>query len=300
MDKVIVLLSSYNGEMYISEQLDSILNQSGVEVEILVRDDGSLDRTKEILNKYAEDGKLRWYTGENLRSAKSFMNLVFEAGEASFYAFCDQDDFWLPEKLKVAVEQLKQFPEDKPAMYYSRYKMVDQDLNTLPDSSDTPYVSLTMKQAVVSSNCTGCTVVFNKNLLDCLKSYKADFQIMHDNWIHKVCVALGGNVYFDNNAYILYRQHGNNVIGGSTNIYKRLKRHINTAFVNPCYRSKSIAVLYDGFGSKMTKENRDICLMIKNYKAGFNRFKIVMDRNYKTGNRRIDFIFKVAVLLGVF
>lgn len=298
--KVIVLMSTYNGEKYIKEQLDSILQQKEVDVSIYVRDDGSKDGTRDILDEYKKTGKLNWYTGKNLKSAKSFMDLVYRVEEADYYAFSDQDDFWLPEKLITAIKCLDVYEKEKPALYYSRYKMVDQDLNPLPDSSDTPYISLTMKQAVVSSNCTGCTVVFNKSLLDYLKSYKANFQIMHDNWIHKVCVALGGNVYFDNNAYILYRQHGNNVIGGSTNIYKRLKRHINIAFVNPCYRSKSIAVLYDGFGSKMTKENRDICLMIKNYKVGFNRFKIVRDRNYKTGNRRIDFIFKVAVLLGVF
>ena len=298
--KVIVLMSTYNGEKYIREQLDSILAQKGVDVSIFVRDDGSKDATHDILDEYQEAGKLVWYTGKNLRSAKSFMDLVYTAKEADYYAFCDQDDYWLPEKLKVAVEHLEIFEKTKPALYYSRYKMVDQDLNPLPDSADTPYISLTMKQAVVNSNCTGCTVVFNKCLLDYMKSNKAEFQIMHDNWIHKVCVALDGNVYFDKHAYILYRQHGNNVIGGSTSMRKRLKRHIDTALRTPCYRSDSIATLYDEYREYMPDENRKVCALIKDYKKGFNRFKIIFDKNYKTGNRSVDILFKLDVLLGVF
>ena len=78
--KIVVLLSSYNGEKFIKEQIDSILNQDitkEMELQLLVRDDGSKDGTHEILNEYQEKGMLTWYTGENLRPAKSFWELIF-------------------------------------------------------------------------------------------------------------------------------------------------------------------------------------------------------------------------------
>ena len=76
MKKVLVLLSTYNGEKYLKEQIDSVLAQKNTDVSILVRDDGSTDKTLEILEKYKKDGKLEWYTGKNLKPAKSFLNLV--------------------------------------------------------------------------------------------------------------------------------------------------------------------------------------------------------------------------------
>ena len=93
--KVLILLSTYNGERYIKEQIESLLKQENVKVSILVRDDGSTDGTINILNEYQKQGKLKWYTGENLKPAKSFMNLVENAPEYEYYAFCDQDDVWL-------------------------------------------------------------------------------------------------------------------------------------------------------------------------------------------------------------
>ncbi|MBQ4399872.1 MAG: glycosyltransferase, partial [Alphaproteobacteria bacterium] len=107
MDNVLVLMSTYNGEKYLKTQLDSILAQQGVNVQILVRDDGSSDGTLPILQAYAAQGKLTYYTGPNLKPAKSFMDLIYNAPQADFYAFADQDDYWLPEKLICAVNKLK-------------------------------------------------------------------------------------------------------------------------------------------------------------------------------------------------
>lgn len=298
--KVIVLMSTYNGEKYLETQLESILAQEGVNIDILVRDDGSKDSTHIILDNYQREGKLHWYTGDNLKPARSFMNLVQNAPDADYYAFSDQDDYWEPDKILTAIKQLNSFDQDKPSLYYSRYTMVDKDLKKIPQGKDKLYVSLTMKQAVVSSAATGCTMVFNKCLLNYLKLKHPSFQIMHDNWVHKVCVALGGNLYFDETSHILYRQHGNNAIGGDTNLRKRLKRHINTAFKDPCYRSKSIIALYKCYGEYMPVSNRKICHLVCNYHKGLNRFKLAFDRGYRTQNKRINLIFVVATLLGVF
>ena len=92
--KITILLSSYNGEKYIEEQLNSIFNQTYDNISILVRDDNSKDGTVKILEKYAAQGKLKWYSGENLGCAKSFWDLLCNFGESDYYAFCDQYDVW--------------------------------------------------------------------------------------------------------------------------------------------------------------------------------------------------------------
>ena len=128
METVCVLMSTYNGEKYLQEQLDSIINQVGVNVRILVRDDGSTDSTTDILNNYKREGYLDWYSGTNLKSARSFMDLVNRAPESEYYAFSDQDDYWLPTKLQVAVNVLKSADSRKSALYYSRTTLVDENL----------------------------------------------------------------------------------------------------------------------------------------------------------------------------
>ena len=139
-------MSSYNGEEFIREQIDSILGQEGVETALHVRDDGSTDSTQEILEEYRKQGKLRWYTGDNLKPAKSFMDLIATVEtDAEYIALSDQDDVWLPEKLKTATEALKEFPKDRPAMYYGNTKLVDRELKEIRQEPAT-YVSLTMKR----------------------------------------------------------------------------------------------------------------------------------------------------------
>lgn len=302
MDKITVLISTYNGEKYLEEQLNSVLGQEDVKVNIMVRDDGSKDRTTQILAKYQDEGKLKWYSGDNLGPSKSFMDLVYNVEEdADYYAFCDQDDVWLSDKLHIAVEKLKEFPSYEPALYYSATKLVNEDLIPLQDGNPKAgYVSKTMKQTIISSGCTGCTMCFNRKLLDILRLGRYQFDLMHDNWTHKVCVAVGGNLFFDDESHILYRQHGHNVIGGKSNVFSRIKRHFNTAFHNRCYRSESIVALYNAYKDYMSEENRKACEQIVNYHHGLERFRIAADKEFRLGNKRLDCIFIGAILLGVF
>lgn len=110
MKKIIVLMSTYNGELYLEEQLRSIINQKFTEdeyeVQILVRDDGSSDKTIPILEKYREKGLLDYYTGKNMGYPKSFWHLLKNADDADYYAFADCDDVWFEDKLARAVERL--------------------------------------------------------------------------------------------------------------------------------------------------------------------------------------------------
>ena len=128
--RILVLVSTYNGERYLSQQLDSILNQKGVNVSVLVRDDGSSDNTIRILEDYEKRNQnLHYYQGTNVGPIMSFFDLLNQAKGYEYYAFCDQDDVWDDDKLSSAILLLDKEPDSLPVLYCSNLKVVDENLN---------------------------------------------------------------------------------------------------------------------------------------------------------------------------
>lgn len=217
MKTVAVLLSAYNGENYIAEQLESIFSQSGVAVKLYVRDDGSSDGTRKILESYAEKYPaicVRY--GENVGAAQSFMRLLYEAEGADFYAFADQDDIWLKGKLAAAVEMLEQSGK---MLYAGNQQVVDGALNLVSLRYAKGFIPETSAEAILQSNLfSGCTMVLTaqfKNLLSEEGKRPSPALLKkryHDVWVAEAA-AIGGGICYDERAFILYRQHGTNAVG---------------------------------------------------------------------------------------
>lgn len=300
MNKVSVLMSTYNGEKYLRKQINSILNQEGVIVQLLVRDDGSTDSTIEILQEYEQLGKLKWYLGENIKPARSFLDLISNSEDCEYYAFSDQDDYWLPNKLYEAIKVLQKQSSNIPSLYYSHVILVDSKLNKIKQKVR-KYDFVKFNYAVVSSNAAGCTFCFNKKLRDMVNQYKPNYQIMHDGWLHKLCLALDGYVYCDKNSYIFYRQHNDNVIGGTSTILSRWKRRIKSIIKDPCSRSKGIEQILIGYKKYLSKENYMICKEVVDYKRDFcKRLNLLFDKKICSPDLKIDFMYRLAVFFGVF
>ena len=164
MKKVAVLMSTYNGEKYLDEQIESLITQVGVDVKILIRDDGSSDNTIHLLKKWEKKGVLEWYSGENIKPALSFMELVKRVPKADYYAFCDQDDVWDNDKLKIASEMIGKYGETKPTLYFSNTRLVNSDLTPIKTTT-THNPKITLGSALIINPATGCTVVFNHALI---------------------------------------------------------------------------------------------------------------------------------------
>lgn len=296
MEKVTVLLSTYNGEKYLAEQLDSIMNQKDVKVRLLVRDDGSSDSTSSILNTWSEKMELSWYSGNNLKPAKSFLDLLSNAGESSYYSFSDQDDYWLPEKLIAAIRALDNC-KDVPALYFCQTQLVDEKLNKKKSIVINPY--LTFGEALVYQFVSGCTMVFNSKLRDIVLSYKPSFVAMHDLWIYCIALAVGAKVIFDPQPHILYRQHENNVIGLSTNKYKEWKNRLFGLFDRKGNERYEFArEIQQGYLSQMTVENRaTIDTFIKAKTSIKYRLKLFFDDSFKCSDKKTYRLFKLAVIL---
>ena len=226
MKQVNVLLSTYNGERFLLEQLHSLYQQTYPKINIVVRDDGSSDSTLNILKKEVSEGKLVLLPANaNVGPAASFLKLLEASGTAGFYAFCDQDDVWHPQKIEIAVEAISKMSPEIPVMYFSRVTYVDAENNVMKLSPLPKFVGF--GNALVENVATGCTVVINKAAKDLIVRYLPKQCLMHDSWCY-LLISCFGKVIFDPISHINYRQHSANTIGASMStlqtIFRRFKR----------------------------------------------------------------------------
>lgn len=232
---VAVLMSTYNGEKYLSEQIDSILKQKDVRVRLLVRDDGSQDRTAEILERYRREGHLEWTQGENLGYTESFMQLCTHAPQADFYAFADQDDVWLPEKLKSAIKELAPC-QDTPALCVCEWQMVDERLAPIHGApSALPFPAEKLQKAdrisVIKAACamnhltaSGCLQVWNAALQKILCAHEYPHAPIGHDVIVGMAAILCGRFIPCRKVGLFYRQHGSNTSGSHSGWQERRAR----------------------------------------------------------------------------
>lgn len=266
MYRCLVLLSTYNGEKYLPELLDSVMAQKDVLIDVLARDDGSKDKTVEILKK---NDRVQVYTGENLKPAKSFLDLILKADASyDYYALCDQDDVWKADKVISAIEHIKD--SNKPTLYSSAVEVVDRDLNFIRKS----FTDNSFKDPlydILTYGTPGCTFVFNKALMQKLKEYKPTTISMHDSWISFVCLAVNGLFYSDHEAYILYRQHDANVLGAQRHSLKdTLAGIIKNKNVLRSDMAKEILI---GYSYGMSPKTKEAFCAFAEYKENF-RYKM--------------------------
>ena len=304
MKRVTVLLSTYNGQKYIKEQIDSILNQKRVDVNIVIRDDGSTDETKNILNGYHKDSRIKWFEGSNKGCARSFLELIYLCDEnTEYYAFSDQDDYWLEKKLYRAIEKLDKFSQEENSLYYSFTKRVGGNLEEISNPFKKVYHVERFPGVILAPSAAGCTMVFNRKLLESLKKYRPGYLWMHDAWVLGVCGAVGGNIYYDAESYILYRQHENNVIGNinkmKLSFFQLLKSRLRK-LVDFEYKASLVAnEILSGYEDEITKENKELLITIQNvpHKKLKGRLNI-LQRKYATGYFVIDVKVWLQALLG--
>lgn len=294
---VCVLLSTYNGECFLDEQIESLTRQEDVELKILVRDDGSLDSTPQILDQWQRKGVLSWYKGSNVGFAMSFLDLIMNAPKADYYAFCDQDDIWLPNKLKEAISKLKQLPFGAQ-LYCSNLYIYRNGINEGLWWKKKPQFDI--YRCMVQNIATGCTVVFNDVLRNIIVDHPPQKIALHDFWLYQTAM-LFGHVCFDENAYIYYRQHAHNQIGSKSRfrdkIYAKLKSF--QTVTKQHYREKEAKRLLLYYGDILP--NRYIkMLKVVAYYREMSRCRMVLffSNKYVMTNRIATLWLKLRVLIG--
>ncbi len=226
-DQIAILLSTYNGELYLEQQIDSIIHQDYKNWKLFVRDDGSIDSTRKIIKKYCENYNNIIFLEDNSNkgAALSFMYLLQKI-ESDYYMFCDQDDIWFSNKISTVYNLLKDNikEEKKPILVFSDAKVVDQNLTIISDSFWSynkvfPDLIISRQAYISVFNCApGCTMIFNRELKDQLLDYDENI-LMHD-WFIMIKALQRGIVKYSDEALMLYRQHQNNTIGASKISFK--------------------------------------------------------------------------------
>lgn len=227
MKQVLVLLSTYNGEKYLKAQIDSIFQNTNYDINILIRDDGSNDKTINIIENI-NDKRINYYSGDNLGAAMSFIDLVNNAPDADYYAYSDQDDVWKKGKLDNAITKLEQVYGY--GLYMSTYDVVDENLKFIKKANMKFNYPYTLGRTIVHGCPSGCTMVFNQKLQKLLTIKKPPFIRMHDYWTLLVTEAMQGTIITDEASQLLYRQHKNNAVGYANHNYiLRVNRLLNSA-----------------------------------------------------------------------
>lgn len=226
--KVNILMSTYNGQQFLPDQIRSIQEQTYTDWTLYIRDDGSSDQTREIIQDFVkQDSRIHFIeteAGENIGVIKSFYRLINHE-VADYYFFSDQDDVWLPDKLEVSLQKARTYPMDKPLMVYMDLKVVDQQLEVMTESmirSQSHHANIELVQELTENTVTGGVAMINHRLAQMWRV--TENILMHDWYLALLASAFGTLVYIDQPGE-LYRQHSDNVLGART-LSKRFKKWI--------------------------------------------------------------------------
>lgn len=306
-NKVQVLLSAYNGEQYISEQIQSILNQTHPSVSILVRDDGSTDRTVEILEQLTElnPERIKLMHGSNIGVVSSFFELLSSAdGEAEYYCFCDQDDVWLEHKIEDAVNRLESSVHTEvPAMVFTSTYLTDEELNRKGAWPKPPAREPSFYNALYENIAIGATITMNRSARQLFMNSKpidSKKILMHDWWFYLLISAFG-TVIYNNKPSMLYRQHSNNVVGGSNSIWGKVKgkwasfkRHIGKGLLyNQAYEFNRL------YGSRLSGVQREQLELFLSSRTRFlDRLYYMRKSKLYRQSKAESLLFKFFIMIG--
>lgn len=298
--KLIILMSTYNGEKYLKKQLDSLLNQELKPDLIYIRDDGSKDDTVNILEEYSSEYNfIKYYCGKNLGPGRSFFELINNCEKADYYALCDQDDVWFEDKLSTAINKLEKEDNNIPLLYCSKYTLTDKDLNPINSNVSKLYNYSDFSHSLIYHTAPGCTFVFNDEARNKILKYDVnkEYMLIHDAIIHKV-VCMFGKMILDNSSHMYYRQHSSNEIGMTSNKFKeftgRVNRFLNGNIKN--YRSNTAKSLLNVYKDEISKDKLELLEIVANYRNDSKlKKKLLNSIEFQTGTIN-DLFFKILVI----
>ena len=224
VSKIAILMATYNGAMYVREQIDSLLCQTFPDWHLYIHDDGSKDETAAIVEAYAADYPqlitVLQYPSQG-GACRNFLSML-ETVDAPYYMFCDQDDVWLPTKIEKTYGRMDMLEADHcatPLLVHSDLMLTDARLNVIDVSFvKNQHIKMaaikTFEDYAATNTVTGCTALFNQQAKRCMQR-PYDRAIMHDAWLCLSVVAQGGMVDFIDEPLVKYRQHGNNTLGST-------------------------------------------------------------------------------------
>jgi glycosyltransferase involved in cell wall biosynthesis len=303
---ICVLMATCNGQLYLREQIDSIIDQTYENVRILVSDDGSRDSTRSILSEYQEKfpSKIVVVNGPRNGLESNFYSLIATARGFDLYAFADQDDVWDRNKLTRAVLCYSDFPIDAPFVYCGATILIDENSKFIKEERIRSSHNIGLRQALGHNIATGNTIVFNESTRALFPDELTNIDPLGHDWLTFIyALMFGGKIFYDDVPSVFYRIHTSNNSGIRLNYLGRLK------------------LLWDWiFDGKLKRTNRQIIKSVRLISKGaspeakaildqfetmhYGKFLDRMLAYWKSGivrkNKRTNWLNFVAVFCGKF
>ncbi|MEZ7945210.1 MAG: glycosyltransferase [Flavobacteriaceae bacterium] len=305
---ILILLSTYNGEKYLREQLESLSAQKKVNLHILVRDDGSTDLTLQILQDFSFNFKQITILSEAnvgcMLSFKILMNYAYNLMPSfDYYAFCDQDDVWDEDKLLCAVDILENPKLNSLRLYTSSYKVVDEKLNFKYNQIFN--YRHTLGEALMTINTMGCTMVFTYELMaETLRVYENKLSLTkskgmpnHDGWMYLTAISLNSFIHYDEVPHINYRQHSKNVVGAfQASLINRLKR----VFENKNTKCNISKILLETY-KNADLNNINLLFLNATYQTSLQKkIKLISSKEMLTNSFTVNIAYRILLILNKF
>lgn len=300
--KVDVLMSVYKPDFsFLEKQLESIFSQVSVLVRIRIRDDsGESECLSEVRrfveNAFPENKNITIVGGDNLGPGLSFLELCYLPDlDGDYFAFCDQDDVWHEKKLIRAISCLE---SKSVGLYASTLMVSDESLNVIYTTEKPRKISY--RNALTENVITGCTTVFDKDIMYLINLCRPSYVSMHDHWLYMLASAFGV-IYFDERSYVKYRQHGGNVVGhiGMKYYVHKIFRFLRSVFSGKKRHSDQVINFYNCYSGILDDEYRDDTVRFIDGKSDL----FVRIKNYFRYSRNgliENFIFKVKYICGLY
>lgn len=292
---ICVVMSTYNGEKYVAQQMDSILAQDvDADLQVRVRDDGSSDGTLAVLRRYETNPKVSIIAGKNLGYVDSFFECLSSAPSCDYYAFSDQDDIWLPNKLSRALEKLVNTSYNGPLLYASELQYCDEYCKKAT-KSHLNQIGVNAQDMLYEVICSGNTQVFNKELAQLACSHGWSGVFAHDWWFALVA-SFFGKVVFDEQTEILYRRLNENTspsgMSGIRLMRYRIKKILGGGKLKGIH--DQLEFFYNSFGPELSSSQAKI---IRNAVDGSNVSRAFAPGRYR--QKPIDEVMvRMLLLLG--
>ncbi|MCD8323344.1 MAG: glycosyltransferase [Clostridiales bacterium] len=300
--KVNVVLATYNGEKFLTRQLDSVVNQTYENIDIYIRDDGSVDGTVAFIEEYIRQDQsgrkfVFWHgEGENLRCPSSFYEILRRCETADYYAFCDQDDEWYPEKFGWAVERLEQEKQDEILLYYTACDYYT-DQGVLIRRSPQQKEHLELTDVLYYTPGSGFTMVFNETARRRLLQEVNPGQELHDRWMIRGAVCFG-KVIYDGRSSAAHIRHEAAVTAGDAGAGSLIRNFVREELMGDEAKQEKEFLRYfrEAFGGSLTSEQKRVldlfaaegCSVVRWFRKVFYPWRL---RTRTAGEIALRFLF---------
>lgn len=293
-----ILMATYNGERYIRQQIMSLQSQTYSDWRLVVHDDGSKDKTVEIVRSLAEYDNRIVVLDDGIKCgspASNFLHLVHNS-TSEYAMFCDQDDIWFDNKVVSMYNAIKVMDNTMPTVVYADAYVwyPEEGIDGLANG----YVAKNLKQFLFqNSGIQGCSTIFNRAMAQQMSKYNGRCA-MHDHLLQFIGCAFG-NVGYLPIPLILYRQHRSNFTGGeafSASLMDRLIKHSSIPVMTRAHLNSNIDMIQT-YENLLSDADKQLC---KEYlslpeKSKISKILTVLKCQFTLGGKRYPLLAKLVL-----